>query len=223
MVILLRKSTVSDKLSNISKKMIGFLAFATFAAAISAVYLVKPAPQPAASLGPSASSGAAAIGGQFSLIDQYGRPVTEARLLGHISLIYFGYTFCPDVCPTTLAAISEGLNQFEAKYAERGKRVEPVFITVDPERDTPSVMATYAKNFHPRLLALSGAPVDVAKAMRAYKVYAEKRIEGGDTKNYLVDHASTVYIMDMKGHYLANISGAVTPAQVVAALAKAMP
>ncbi len=197
--------------------MISKLALVAVAAGLSVFYLSKPVS------GPIHSSGVAAIGGPFSLIDQLGAPVTEARMQDHVSVVYFGYSFCPDVCPTTLAAISEGLSQFETKFTERGKKVQPIFITVDPERDTPAIMAAYAKNFHPRLLALSGTPIQVKKAMQAYKIFAEKRIEAGDTKNYLMDHASIVYIMGMKGDYVAHLSGVVTPAQIVAALDKAVP
>lgn len=169
------------------------------------------------------SAGAAAIGGPFSLVDTNGSPVTEAQLHGHISLIYFGYSFCPDVCPTTLAAITEGLKQFEAKYPVRSKVVQPIFITVDPERDTPAKMGLYAGNFHPRLLALSGTRAGVDRAMQAYRVFAQKRVEAGDAKNYLVDHASMVYVMGMNGQYLAHVSGAVTPTQIVSALDRAVP
>ncbi|MBI3507189.1 MAG: SCO family protein [Proteobacteria bacterium] len=143
----------------------------------------------------------AAIGGPFELVDQSGRTRTEADLLGHYSLIYFGFTYCPDACPTALLAIAEALDRLGPAAA----RIQPVFITVDPERDTVSQMASYVGAVDERLMGLTGTPEQVAKAARAYRVFYRKTIPAGSAE-YLVDHTSLIYLMDPNGKYVAHFS-----------------
>lgn len=156
------------------------------------------------------------IGGPFALIDQNGQPRTQADLLGHYSLIYFGYSFCPDVCPLDLAAMSRGLEDFEAKAPARGAKVLPVFITVDPARDTPDKLRAYAAAFHPRLLALTGSEASAKAARDAWHVYAARAPGGG--ADYLVDHQAFIFLMDPKAQYLAHLGSNPAPAAITVLL-----
>src|ERR1700746_718397 len=131
---------------------------------------------------------AGAIGGPFQLVDQNGKTVTEADLRGKWSLIYFGYTHCPDACPTALNDISIALSDLGAKR----DAVRPVFITVDPERDTPEALKSYVMSFDAPILALTGTPEQVAKAAKGYRVYYAKHPEAGG--DYSMDHSSVIYV-----------------------------
>ena len=159
--------------------------------------------------------GTVAIGGPFTLVDQDGKTVTDADFKGQLTLVYFGYTFCPDACPTALGTITAALNKLGAD-ADKGT---PIFITIDPARDTQQVMKEYAGNFHPRLRALTGTPDQVAAAAHAYRVYFTKA-EGGDPQHYLMDHSTIIYLMDRDGHYLAHFGPEATPDDIVAELKK---
>jgi protein SCO1 len=129
------------------------------------------------------------IGGPFTLVNTAGQTVTEADVLTKPSLVYFGYTFCPDVCPMDMARNAEAVDILE----ERGLDVTPVFISIDPERDTPEVLADYAANLHPKLVALTGTVDQVKAAAQAYKTVFKKR-ETGD-EYYLMDHMTFTYLM----------------------------
>jgi len=145
-----------------------------------------------------------AIGGPFSLVDQNGNAATEATFKGKLMLVYFGYTYCPDVCPTTLTEMG---NAVEA-LGPQGDKVMPVFITVDPVRDTPEHLKEYLSFFHPRFVALTGTPEQVAAAAKAYRVYYAKAKTGitsaSDALDYLVDHTSIVYLMGPEGGLKAH-------------------
>ena len=167
---------------------------------------------------PAAPLAGAAIGGPFALIDQHGRPFTDRDLRGKYALIYFGYTFCPDVCPLDVQKLSAGLRAFEAAHPALGARVVPVFITVDPARDTPAALAQFAANFHPRLVALTGTPAAVAAAERGYRIYARRAGPPG-AADYLIDHAALTYLMGPDGAPISFLGHDTTPAQVTAELA----
>jgi protein SCO1/2 len=137
------------------------------------------------------------VGGPFSLIDHTGKPRTEADFRGKLLLIYFGFTYCPDVCPTDLQAIGLALD----KLGAAGDAVQPLFITLDPDRDTPQLLAAYVPSFHPRLIGLSGDASSIRQAARAYKVYYAK-VATGAGSNYTVDHSGYIYLMDDAGRYL---------------------
>ncbi|MCH7550831.1 MAG: SCO family protein [Proteobacteria bacterium] len=146
---------------------------------------------------------AAAIGGPFTLVDHQGRPVTEDYFKGRLMLVYFGYTFCPDVCPTALTDMGDALGILGAA----ADKVTPVFITVDPDRDTPEHMKEYLKFFHPRMIGLTGTPEQTAAALKAYKVFSAKApVEGGDAGDYLMDHTSIIYLMGPDGAYKTHFS-----------------
>lgn len=139
----------------------------------------------------------AAIGGAFSLVDQDGARVTEQNLIGKPTIIFFGFTHCPDVCPTSLFEMSEVLRAM----GPAADGVGAYFVSVDPERDTPEVMKTYLQSFDPQLRGLTGTPEDVAKMVTAYRVYAKKvPTEGGD---YTMDHTALIYLMGKDGKFIA--------------------
>ena len=161
-------------------------------------------------LAPQMQQGAAAsVGGPFNLVDQHGKTVTEADFRGRYMLIYFGYTFCPDVCPTELQSISQAVDELGAD----SEKVTPVFITVDPARDTIEQMAGYAEHFHPRLVALTGSAAQVAAAAKVYRVYF-KKVEQEGSGDYLMDHSSVIYLMGPDGQFLTHFSYGTEPAQM---------
>jgi protein SCO1 len=129
------------------------------------------------------------IGGPFILVDPAGRTVTDAEVLTKPSLVYFGYTFCPDVCPFDMSRNVEAVDILE----ERGLDVTPVFISIDPERDTPEALGDYAANLHPKLIALTGSADQVKAASQAYKTFYRK--QDTDDEFYLVDHSTFTYLM----------------------------
>ena len=149
------------------------------------------------------------IGGPFELVDHRGNPVTDETYRGQYLLIYFGYGYCPDICPTELATMANALDILGAK----AERVTPLFISVDPERDTPEFLADYVVNFHPRLVGLSGTQEKVAQVAKAYKVYyAKARKSAGE--DYLMDHTSFVYLMGPDGRFLNLFRGQSDPAKM---------
>jgi len=157
---------------------------------------------------------ASAIGGSFRLVDQNGKTVTDADLKGKWSLVYFGYTHCPDACPTALNDIAIALDQLGPKR----EAVRSVFITVDPERDTPEVLKAYVTSFDAAILALSGSPEEIARAAKAYRVYYAKHPEpGGD---YSMDHSSVIYVMDPEGRFTASFTHQSTPEEIAERLKK---
>ncbi len=162
----------------------------------------------------SGGPGASAIGGPFKLIDQNGKPFTDQDLKGKPFLIFFGYTHCPDVCPTTLFEVSEMMNAL-GKDADRTKAV---FITVDPERDTAAVMKDYLSSFDSHLIGATGDRKAIDAAEKAYRVYAKKiPTKDGD---YSMDHTALVYLMDKQGRFVAPFSLKRSPEAAAADLRK---
>ena len=164
--------------------------------------------------GGTSSSGTALIGGPFELVDQTGQTRTSADFLGGPMLIYFGYTYCPDICPTSLLAMTQGLELLEERAPAIAEPVVPLFITVDPERDTVETMKAYAEHFHARTVALTGSAEQVASAAKAYRVYYRKA-ESDSAEDYLMDHSGFIYLMDAEGAYLGHFSHNAT-AEVIA-------
>ena len=154
------------------------------------------------------------IGGPFELIDQNGDTVTQETYAGRLMLMYFGYTYCPDICPTGLALMSAAYDELTPEQRER---VVPIFVTVDPERDTQPAMADYVSLFHEKLQGLTGSREAIDAVKAAYRVYA-KKAEGEDraTTDYLVDHSTFTYLMDGENRYLTHFSHG-TPAKEMAA------
>ncbi|MGQ0673978.1 MAG: SCO family protein [Hyphomicrobium sp.] len=164
------------------------------------------------------STGKALIGGPFSLVDQTGKRVTDQDFKGRKTLVFFGFTSCPDICPTGLAAMAAALDAL----GEKAESLTPIFITVDPERDTPAKMAEYVKSFHPRLIGLTGTPEEVAAATRTYRVYARKVPDPATPGSYSVDHSSFFYLMDESGAYIRHFTHSTDGAKLAAELAKSL-
>lgn len=151
--------------------------------------------------GPIAGS---SVGGPFSLIDQDGKRVRDTDFNGRYRLIYFGFANCPDVCPVDLQVVGAALKQLEAKDPGRAARVQPIFITVDPERDTPPLLKAYVANFHPRLIGLTGSVEEIAAAKREFAAWSEKgELQPGG--GYNVNHQRNIYLMDPAGEPVALI------------------
>lgn len=142
--------------------------------------------------------GGITVGGPFTLTDDHGHAVTDASYRGRWMLVYFGYTFCPDVCPTELQTIATALD----KLGKQADQVAPLFVTVDPGRDTPAALASYVKLFDDRLIGLTGTPAQIAAVAQAYRVYYAK-VPSKDPGNYLMDHSSFMYLMGPDGQFRA--------------------
>lgn len=140
------------------------------------------------------------IGAPFELIDQNGEPITEKAMAGKPAMVFFGFTHCPDVCPTTLLETATWL----AELGEEGETIQPFFITVDPERDTPEIMKAYVENFSDRVTGITGDPEKVAKLAEAWHVYNKKvPLDGGD---YTMDHTASVFLVDSEGNFRGTIA-----------------
>ena len=164
-------------------------------------------------------SGRALVGGPFELVDQSGQTRSNADFLGGYMLVYFGYSYCPDVCPTSLADMGQALDILAEEAPEKAERVTPVFITVDPERDTVDAMADYAPHFHERLVALTGSSEQTQAAAKAFRIFYQK-VEDDSASDYLMDHTSIIYLMDPEGNYLAHFPHGSTPAAISEGLQK---
>ena len=165
-------------------------------------------------LNPSAS-GEALIGGPFELVDQNGNTVTDQTFKGKLTLVYFGFTFCPDACPTALGIMSAALDKLDVA----ADRVVPVFITVDPDRDTPPVMKDYVSNFHPHMVGLTGTPEQIAKVAKAYRVFYQKA-PGTAPDDYVLDHTLLIYLMGGDGKYITHFGPDATPDQIAEEIRK---
>lgn len=146
----------------------------------------------------------AAIGGSFTLTDQNGQTVRDTDFNGRYRLIYFGYSFCPDICPVDLNWLMLGLKQFERTHPELGAKIAPMLITVDPERDTPAVLATYVRQFHPRLIGLTGTPAQIQDVAGKFAVSYQKQ-PGAMPGAYLVSHVQIAFLLGPDGKPIALI------------------
>jgi cytochrome oxidase Cu insertion factor (SCO1/SenC/PrrC family) len=158
-------------------------------------------------------SGKAPVGGPFDLVDHTGQRRTDVDFRGKLVLIYFGFTHCPDACPTELLAISLALE----KLGRAAVAVQPLFITVDPERDTPAVLADYVSSFHPRLVGLTGEPAAIRTVAHAYKTFFA-RSRGGRAGNYAIDHTGFIYVVGPDGRYRGFLPPQLGPEQIAEAL-----
>jgi protein SCO1/2 len=147
-------------------------------------------------------SGKALIGGPFALIDQNGKTVTDRDFAGRYTLVFFGFTHCPDICPAELQVMTAALDQL----GDKADKVVPIFITLDPERDTPQIVGDYVRNFSPRLVGLTGSAEAVAGAARAYRVIYAKVEDPSSANGYSVDHSALVYLMGPNGDYLEHFA-----------------
>jgi protein SCO1/2 len=158
------------------------------------------------------------VGGPFALVAPDHRVVTDRDFRGKVLLVYFGYTFCPDVCPTSLANIADAIDLLPP---EKRRKVAAVYISVDPERDTPEILGEYTAHFHPQILGLTGAPDRIAEVARAYRAsYA--RVEGQGAAEYLMDHSTAIYLMDGEGLFIRHFAHTVEPRLLARALETAI-
>jgi len=165
-------------------------------------------------MGPPSQTAASAIGGPFSLVDQNGRKVTDADVAGRPYLVFFGFTHCPDVCPTTLFQLSEVLKAL----GDKADRLRVLFITVDPERDTPESLKDYLSSFDPRIVGLTGSQADIDAAVRTFRAYARKvPTKDGD---YTMEHSAFVYLMDGKHRLIGSVNLSRPPEETANGLAK---
>jgi protein SCO1/2 len=144
------------------------------------------------------SFGAPALGGPWSLVSSAGQPITSGDLHGSYQLLYFGFTFCPDICPNELVKMGRVVQELDQAPETSGK-VLPVFISLDPYRDTCDQVGAYCADFHPRMLGLSGTPGQVAKAAKAYRVYFSEVDHKEGEEDYLVDHSIVIYLVGPDG------------------------
>ncbi len=156
------------------------------------------------------------VGGPFSLIDGDGKPVTDQTWRGKYMLVYFGYTFCPDVCPTTLSNVADALD----KMGPKADRLQPLFITVDPRRDIPAVVKQYAAAFSPRIIGLTGSAEQIAAAAKAYRVYYAEHRTGTGPDDYSMDHSSVLYLMGPDGRFIAPVRADQDGPEIAAELTK---
>ena len=158
-------------------------------------------------------SGRAPVGGPFELTDQTGHRRTDADFRGKLVVLYFGYTYCPDVCPTELQSISLALD----KLGANAEAVQPLFITVDPERDSPARLAEFVSSFHPRLIGLTGSIADIKKTAIAYRTFFAKNAAAASGE-YSVDHTGFIYLIGKDGRYLGFLPPGVSPDEIADAI-----
>ncbi|HUB43859.1 MAG TPA: SCO family protein [Acetobacteraceae bacterium] len=164
------------------------------------------------------STGGPAVGGPFTLENSSGKTVTDQDFRGKFMLVYFGYTYCPDVCPTTLNAVASALD----KLGPKAKALTPIFITVDPQRDTPGVMKQYTAAFSPAIVGLTGTPDEIAKVAREYRVYYARHVTGPGPNDYSMDHSSILYLMGPNGRFIAPVRADESPAEMATEIEKLM-
>ncbi|MXO82772.1 redoxin domain-containing protein [Altererythrobacter aestiaquae] len=157
------------------------------------------------------------IGGDFTLTSSTGSEVSWSDFKGQYRLVYFGFAYCPDVCPTDVARFSQGLGEFEKKHPELGAKVQPIFITIDPERDDQPTVASFIGNFHPRLLGLTGSPEAIAETAKKFSVTAAKG-EVNESGSYDIEHTAFTYLFDPEGKPLGIIPTDKGPEGVTAEL-----
>ena len=164
--------------------------------------------------GEGPAPGGIQLGGPFSLTDQTGKARTDRDFLGQPMLVFFGYTNCPGPCPTALTNMTLALNELGGA----ADKVTPVFVTVDPARDTVPVMHDYIANFHPRFVALTGPEPDIRKLMRAYRVIGEPESGADSGGSYTVMHSTSIFLMDAEGRYVTRVPNEAKPADIAAAI-----
>ncbi|WP_338467948.1 SCO family protein [Novosphingobium sp. ZN18A2] len=182
-----------------------YVRYALQATAIAALSLALPACSPGASDANAPLAGAR-IGGPFTLVNKDGKTVHYSDFNGKYRILYFGYTFCPDVCPVDLQNLMQGYRLFAKDHPAVAKEVVPIFVSIDPARDTPQVMGEYTANFGPQLVGLTGTADQVARAAKEWAVYYKKR-PGTSPQDYLMDHSRAMYLMGKDGKPIALLPG----------------
>lgn len=168
--------------------------------------------------GTSVQTGKALVGGPFTLTDQTGKRVTEKDFLGKYMLVFFGFTHCPDICPSALQVMSAALE----KLGDKARDITPVFVSLDAERDTPEKLADYIQSFDKRFVGLTGSKEEVAAVAKVYRVYYQIVPDDKVAGDYTIDHAAIIYLMGKDGQFVTHIPHTNSVDQVVAALSKAL-
>lgn len=192
----------------------GFLFVIAAGIAVLSVQVIESGPQESGGL-----FGQPTVGGPFTLVNGDGETVTEADFAGKVMVVYFGFTFCPDICPTELIAIADAVDLLPP--AAQAK-VQPIFITIDPERDIPDAMRDYVGNFHERMVGLTGTPEQIRTVAKAYRVYYAKQEAETEGSPYLMAHSSFIYVMDGTGKFHSHFPVGATPAEIAAGLKAAV-
>ncbi len=185
---------------------------------LAAVSIIPQAREALMPSGGPRTSGKALIGGPFSLVDQNGNRLTDKDFRDRYMLVFFGFTSCPDICPAGLQLVSAALD----KLGEKADRIVPVFISVDPVRDTPEKLGDYVQNFDARFVGLTGTPEEIAKAAKAYRVYYKKVPNTDLPDDYAIDHTAIFYLMDPKGEFVTHFTPTTPVEELVAKLDKAL-
>lgn len=192
-----------ENYQNSSKKVTRIVVILSAVIAILSIYILLTsdlAPKPLSGEGNQINN-EALIGGEFTLIDQDGNEFSSQKMKGKLSLVYFGFTFCPDICPTSLEKLNKVISTLDKYQID----VLPIFITVDPNRDKPMLLKEFLGHFHPKLIGLTGSEEEVKKVAELYKVYyaiAENQTKEND--KYMLDHSSFIYLMDKEGKYMKH-------------------
>lgn len=207
------KNTTDPKAPGASRRTLLLALLVGLAAGVMTAVLLATLPNGAPSV---QATGKALIGGPFTLTEASGKRVTDKDFAGRPLLVYFGFTHCPDVCPAGLQVIAAALD----RLGDKANEMNTVFITVDPERDTPELMGQYVASFHKNIIGLSGSPEDVAAVVKAYRVYAKKVPDESDPTQYNVDHSTFMYLMGRDGAYVRHFMHSVDAAELADALAK---
>ena len=148
----------------------------------------------------------ARIGGPFTLTDQDGRKVSDRDFAGKYRLIYFGYTYCPDICPTDVQTLMKGYRKLEKSDPGLAARIQPIFITIDPERDTPEKVKQFVRAFHPKLIGLTGSESEIAAVAKDYAIYYKKQAPAAGAEGYLMDHARQALLFGPQGEPIALVA-----------------
>jgi protein SCO1/2 len=178
-----------------SKLIVAVAILVAFLTGLAAIWLTRGGPA-------GTGTGEALVGGPFTLTNQDGQRVTDKDFRGKYMLIFFGYTYCPDFCPSELQVMSAAVDELGAE----GDKIQPVFISIDPARDDPETLKIYVGNFHPRMVGLTGSEEDIAAVARAYRVYYAKAKGSEGKPDYLMDHSTIVYFMGPDGKFVKHFT-----------------
>jgi cytochrome oxidase Cu insertion factor (SCO1/SenC/PrrC family) len=152
-----------------------------------------------------------ALGGPFTLTDHHGKKRSSQEFLGKVMVIYFGYSYCPDICPMALNNLTAALEMLSHNQRHQ---LQPLFITIDPERDTVSHLKSYVEGFHPQLIGLTGSQSQLNSVLNSFKVFARRQMDTGTHSDYLMDHSSIVYVMDRQGHFVTSFNHLTEPEKI---------
>jgi len=167
-----------------------------------------------------AATGKPLLGGEYTLVNQDGKVMRNTDFHGTWAFLYFGFTYCPDICPNELTRLQEILSILDKE--NKGKEVTPVFITIDPQRDGPAQLKDYLSDWHPRLIGLTGSPSQIDDACKKFRVYANKAVLGDDPNDYLIDHSVMFYLVDPSGEFVDYYGGNLTPTQIASRISESI-